>query len=159
MAIHATECPPMSRSTPSKPPNKYAEMLARLPVETKLLMAKLGKAMQERQESWERALRGDTSKLEARIMAQTASFEERELICDLAAGRVNGKQYLNRLQKEITRDLVAGFFLDILRANPSAKLTKQVKGDVQDRFGVMDSLAAEIWAKVKSELAQDSTQV
>jgi hypothetical protein len=151
--------PPMARSTSSKLPDKYAQIFERLPIETKLLMAKLGQAMREQQESWEQALRGDTSKLEARIMAQTATVEERELICDLVAGRVKGKQYLNRLNKEITRDLVAGHFLEVLRDNPSAKLTKQMKGDVEKLFRVRHSLAAKIWAKVKNELARNSTQV
>ncbi len=74
-------------------------------------------------------------------MAQTATPEERELICDLADGTINGKQYLNRLQKQITRDVVAGHFLEILRDDPLAKLTKQLKADVEKRFGVRSSLS------------------
>jgi hypothetical protein len=149
----------MARSTSSKLPDKYARTFERLPIETKLLMAKLGQAMQEQQESWEQALRGDTSKLEARIMAQTATVEERELICDLVSGRVKGKQYLSRLYAEIKRDMVAGHFIGILKDNPSAKLTTKLKDNVFEQFGVRDSLAFEIWAQVKGELAEDSTQV
>jgi hypothetical protein len=151
--------PPMAKRTPHKLPEKYARFFERASAETKLQLAEIGRKIREQHESWEQALRGNTSKLEARAKARIATDDELEVLCDLAARRVNGKQYLKRLNEEIARDVVAGHFLEILRANPSAKLTKQMKGDVEERFRVRSSLAAKIWAKVKGELPQESTQV
>jgi hypothetical protein len=115
------------------------------------------RSLREEYESWERALRGDTSKLEARIRARIATDEELELICDLVAGRVRGKQYLKRLGEETTRAAVEGYFLDILANDPHATMTKAVLFEAKDRFRVSRSLAAEIWGKVKREIAE-STQ-
>jgi hypothetical protein len=148
----------MGSSARSKMPEKYARVLGRLSIETKLKLVQVFEEMEKERESWEQALRGDTSKLEARIINLTATPDEGELVCDLAAGRVNGKQYLQRFKAEIKRDQVAGHFQHILRDNPSAKLTIQLRKEVLSLYGIEKSLAAEIWAKVKNELAE-STQV
>jgi hypothetical protein len=106
-------------------------------------------------EAWEQALRGDFTKLEARVKARIATDGELALICDLAAGRVKGKQYLKRRGEKLTRTTIERVFQHILHANPQATLTQRLLDDAR-RFDVGRSLAMELWRNAK---IAESTQV